>query len=76
VPCWIWEIDWLLSNELIHLEVVVASSIERRKSYYHLICQNTECPPINRERMAFFIEDFRSKIFGSSTERKSLSIVI
>ncbi len=73
---WIWEVYWLLSDEFVHFEIIIASSVKGRKSNDHLVGQNTKSPPIDWETMTFFIEDFRSKIFGSSAERVGLGVAL
>lgn len=55
VSLWIWEINWLLSNQLVHLKVVVASSVEGWEANNHLISENTKSPPVNWESMSFLV---------------------
>ena len=40
---------WLRLYQFIHLIVVGTARVEWRETNYHLICQNTESPPINSE---------------------------
>ena len=37
VSLWVWEVDWLLSDELIHLQVVIAASVEGWETNNHLV---------------------------------------
>jgi hypothetical protein len=73
---WIWEVDWLLSDEFVHLQVVVAPSVEGRESDYHFIGQDSKSPPVNREAMSFLIQDFWSQVFRCATEGVSLGIIL
>ena len=57
VSLWVWEIDWLLSDELVHFEVVIAAGVERRETYNHLVGENTESPPVDGETMSLLIQN-------------------
>lgn len=70
----IWEIDWLLLDQFIHLKVIIATSIEGRESNNHFVGQDSESPPIYWEAVSFLVENFRCQIFWGTAERVSLSI--
>lgn len=68
------EEDWLILDQLVHLLIVLTTSIEWRESDNHLISQNAEGPPIDGEGVTLLLEDFRSQVFGRTAERVSLLI--
>jgi hypothetical protein len=65
---WIREINRLLPDKLIHLQVVVASSVERREPDDHFIGKYSKGPPVYREAVAFLIKNLRCKVLWSSTK--------
>ena len=73
---WVGEVDRLLFDQVVHLLIIVAARVERRESHDHLIRQNTQSPPVYWEAVTFFVENFRSKVLRSSTERVSLSVIL
>ena len=65
----IWEVYGLLLDKLIHFGVILCTSVEGRESHNHLVCQDTQGPPIYRERVTLLGQDFWCQIVRSSTER-------
>mmetsp|Transcript_42273 Transcript_42273/g.40497 ORF Transcript_42273/g.40497 Transcript_42273/m.40497 type:complete len:264 (-) Transcript_42273:562-1353(-) len=76
MPLWVREVDRLLFDEVVHLLIIVASSVEGREPNNHLIGQNTQSPPVDWEAVAFFVEDFRSEVLRRPTERVCLSVFL
>lgn len=72
----IWEEDWLRLDELVHLIVIRISCVEWRESYDHFVCQNTEGPPVDWERMPLLSQYFWSQILWCSAEGVSLLILL
>ena len=48
------EVDRLGLDELVHLLVVVVTCIERREAHNHLVGEDTDGPPVDRERVTLF----------------------
>ena len=70
------EVDCLLLDELVHFRVILRAGVERRESDDHLVGQDSQGPPVHRERMAALDQNFWSQVVGSSTERISLSVAL
>ena len=66
------EIHWLRLNELVHLRVVAIACVEWRESNNHLVGQDTERPPVNRERVSLFDKNFRRQVVWCPAKRESL----
>ena len=63
-------------DELVHLVVIGVPSIEWRETDDHLVRQNTEGPPVDRERMTLLGQYFRRQVLWRSTERIGLLILL
>lgn len=48
------EVDRFGLNKLVHLFVVVVSCIERWEAHNHLVGEDTDGPPVDRERVTLF----------------------
>lgn len=62
------EEHWLCLDKVIHLLIVWRPSVEWWETNDHLVGQNSEGPPIDREGVTFLIENLRSKVFRGTAE--------
>lgn len=68
------EVDRFCLDQLVHLVVVVVARVEWRKAYNHLVCKDAYGPPVDRERVAFFGQNFWRQIIWRAAKRKCLSV--
>jgi len=68
----VWEVDWLLLDQLVHLRVVVVARVEGREAHDHLVGQDTHGPPVHWEGVSFFVQDLWRQVVWRSTEGVSL----
>lgn len=61
------EYDVALPDQVTQLMMVLVH--ERRSTGDHLVDQDAQRPPINSEVVALHVQDLRSEVLGSSTER-------
>jgi hypothetical protein len=76
VSLWVWEVDGLLPDELVHLQVVIAASVEGREADDHFVGQDAESPPVDGEAVTLLIEDLGSQVLGSAAEGVGLGVVL
>lgn len=62
------EVDGLLFDKFVHFRVVLGTSVERRESDNHFVCQNTKSPPVNREGVALLNQNLRSQVIRGAAE--------
>ena len=74
VALWVWEVDRLLLDQLVHFRVILRARVERREPYNHLVSQNSERPPVHGERMPTLDQNFGRQIVRRSAEGECLSI--
>ena len=68
------EVNSLLLNQLEHLVVVLLTSVERREANDHLVCQDTEGPPIDREGVTALYKNLWCEVVRRTAERICLLI--
>lgn len=62
------EVDRLLLDQLVHLRIILRACVEGWEAHDHLVSENAERPPINREGVTTFDEDLRSQIVWCTAE--------
>lgn len=45
----VWEVHRLLLDQLVHLRIILGASVEGREADDHLVGEDSEGPPIDRE---------------------------
>ena len=68
------EVDGLLFDQFVHFRVVLRTSVERRESDNHFVCQNTKGPPVNREGVATLNQNLRSQVIWGTAEWECLLV--
>ena len=68
------EVDGLLLDQLVHFGIILRARVERREPYNHLVGQNSQRPPVDRERMPTLYQNLWSQVVGRAAERERLSI--
>lgn len=70
------EVNIVILNHVVHFLMGwrAVLDVERREADDHFISEDTKCPPVNWERMAFLLQHLRRNILGGSAEGISLLI--
>jgi len=66
--------DWSMLYQMVHLMFVLV--VERWNSNYHLVNQNSKCPPVNRVVMTWSYNHFRWQVFRRAAKRVRFLLVI
>lgn len=74
MPLLIWEVDRLLLDQLVHFGIILRASVEGRETNDHLVCQNSESPPIDREGVTTFNQNLGRQVIGRATEGVGLGV--
>ena len=70
------EEDGLRLDQFIHLVVVLVARIEGREADDHLISEDAESPPIDREAVTNLVDNFGCQILRRTAERLSLLVTL
>ena len=76
MPLLVREVYGLFLDQLEHLVVVLLACVEGWESDDHLVSEDTECPPVDGERMASLDQNLWRQIIGCATERVGLLIAL
>ena len=70
----VWEVHCLLFDQLVHFGIILRARVERREPYNHLVGQNSQRPPVDRERMPTLYQNLWSQVVRRAAERERLSV--